>query len=161
MYLIHKALRAEAGRVKRAVDGLAMGGSFKPFRQAFYRWVMALGYYADVEDRYVTACLPEAPPARDNQAGHRRLAEMLEDLQAYLHEEVGGTIVIARTRRHLLGKVVALHIAQDDLLEEDEAWFLDRVAQELTAAERQWLAALAARFAKGLPGPKAINPRAH
>jgi hypothetical protein len=37
MYLIHKALRAEAERVKRAVDGLETGGSLKPFRQAFYR----------------------------------------------------------------------------------------------------------------------------
>jgi hypothetical protein len=78
---------------------------------------------------------------------------------------------------------VALCIAQDDLLEEEEAlvlpllrqqisaaqqlemarrllldpeaedetWFLDWVAQELTAAEWQWLAALATRFAAGLP----------
>jgi hypothetical protein len=59
MYLIHKALRAEVERGKRAVDGLETGGSFKPFQQAFYRWVIALGYHADVEDRYVTACLEE------------------------------------------------------------------------------------------------------
>jgi len=42
MYLIHKALRAEAGRVEAAVEGLEEGGSFKPFHGVFHRWAMAL-----------------------------------------------------------------------------------------------------------------------
>jgi hypothetical protein len=97
---------------------------------------MALGYHADVEDRYVTVLLPDAPPARENEAGHGRLAGMLEDLQAYLHEELGGTMVIARTQRHLLGKVVALRIAQDDLLEEEEEGVLPLLRQQMSEVQQ-------------------------
>lgn len=54
IYLIHKALRAEAERVEEAVNQLEIGGSFKPFQRAFYRWAMALGYHIAIEDQYIT-----------------------------------------------------------------------------------------------------------
>ena len=50
MYLIHKALRAEARRVENVVSRIEEGESLQPFRQAFYRWVTALAYHADTED---------------------------------------------------------------------------------------------------------------
>jgi hypothetical protein len=65
MYVIHHALRAEAARVETLVGQLEEGGSLQPFRQAFYRWVMALAYHADTEDAYMTALLPDVPAARE------------------------------------------------------------------------------------------------
>jgi hypothetical protein len=43
MYLIHKALRANAARVEQMIDQLEEGGGLQPFKRAFYHWVMALG----------------------------------------------------------------------------------------------------------------------
>ena len=119
MYLIHKALRAEAARVEQAVTRLEIGGSFKPFLPVFYRWATELGYHIDVEEKYMLARFPEAPLCQDTEA-EKRLMERLEDLQTYLHTEIGRTMVIARTRRNLFAKVVALRMVQDDLLEAEE-----------------------------------------
>jgi hypothetical protein len=178
MYLIHHAIRAEARRTRQAAEQLEIGGNFKPFMEDFYRWAMALGYHEEAEYKYVLPFLPDTPPARYNEVGHKELLAGLEDLQMCLHEELGHTIVIPRTQRQLCGKVIALLIAQADLLDEeeelllpmirqhisaaeqlemarhllvdpdsaDERWMLDWVAQNITAAERQVLAALVARF---------------
>jgi hypothetical protein len=178
MYLIHKAIREEARRTRRAAEQLEIGGNFKPFMEDFYRWAMALGYHEEAESKYVLPCLPDMSPARYNEIGHKELLAGLEDLQMCLHEELGRTIVIPRTQRQLCGKVIALLIAQADLLEEeeelllpairqhlgeaeqlemarhllfdfdreDERWMLDWVAQNITEAERQVLAAWVARL---------------
>jgi hypothetical protein len=60
----------------------------------------------------------------------------LEDLQMCLHEELGRTIVIPRTQRQLIGKVIALLIAQADLLEEEEERLLPVLRQHLGEAEQ-------------------------
>jgi hypothetical protein len=130
MSVIHHALRAEAARVETLVDLLDEGGSLQPFRQAFYRWAMALAYHADTEDAYMTALLPDFPAARECELAHGRLAELLEDVQSCLTEEIGRTMLIARTQRHLFGKVVMACIAQDDHLEEEEAFVLPVVRRE-------------------------------
>jgi hypothetical protein len=137
MYVIHHALRAEAARVETLVDILEEGGSLQPFRQAFYRWVMALAYHADMEDAYMTSLLPDVPAARECELAHGRLAERLEDVQGCLTEEIGRTMVIARTQRHLFGKVVMARIAQDDHLEEEEAFILPVIRRQLSD-EQQW-----------------------
>lgn len=137
MYVIHYALRAEAARVEALVDRLEEGGSLQPFRQAFYRWVMALAYHADTEDAYMTSLLPDVPAARECELAHGRLAERLEDVQSCLTEEIGRTMLIARTQRHLFGKVVMARIAQDDHLEEEEAFVLPVVRRQLSDAQ-QW-----------------------
>jgi hypothetical protein len=105
MYVIHHALRAEAARVETLVGQLEECGSLQPFRQAFYRWVMALAYHADTEDTYMTSLLPDVPAARECELANSRLAELLEDVQGCLTEEIGRTMVIASTQRHLFGKV--------------------------------------------------------
>ena len=131
MYVIHKALRAEAARVETLVGRLEEGGSLQPFRQAFYRWVMALAYHADTEDTYMTALLPGVPAARECEQTHQRLADLMEEVQLCLTEEIGRTMLIARTQRHLFGKVVMARIAQDDHLEEEEAFVLPVVRRQI------------------------------
>jgi hypothetical protein len=181
MYLVHRALRAEAARVEEAVNMLEIGGSFKPFQRVFYRWAIALCYHVDVEDKYFTTWLADILLAPEKEAGQRPVIAMLEDLQTYLHAELGRMIVIPRTQRQLRSKVIALGIVQDDLLEEEEECvlpvirqrismaqqlelmrhllmdeeaeeqgdILDWVAQDLTATEQQWLAALCTGHASG------------
>ena len=45
-------------------------------------------------------------------------------------------MVIPRTRRQLFGRVVALRIAQDDLLEDEEAFVLPVIRQCLSEAQQ-------------------------
>ena len=58
MFLLHKAFRAEAGRVQKLVDQLQEGDSLQPFQAAFSRWATLLGYHAAMEDTCMTALLP-------------------------------------------------------------------------------------------------------
>lgn len=178
MFLIHKALSAEALRVEKLIEQLEPGGSLQPFRAAFNLWASALMYHADVEDQYMTAPLTNCPPARTNEAEHAELARMLaelpvllekddtrgleqrvkeamavlteaqhvelmqklEDVLAVLNGEIGKTRVIARTQRHLYGKVVALRICQDDHLENEEAFVLPEVNARMSDARQLALA---------------------
>src|SRR5262249_2046823 len=59
-----------------------------------------------------------------------------EELQRCLHEELGRTIVIPRTRRQLVGNVIALLLAQADLLEEEEERLLPVIRQHMEEAEQ-------------------------
>ena len=136
MYLIHKAIRAEARRTRQAAEHLEIGGSFKPFMDDFYRWAMALGSHEEAEYKYVLPRVPDMPLARYNEGGHKALLAGLEDLQRCLHEELGRTIVIPRTQRQLIGQVIALLIAQADLLEEEEECLLPIIRQHLGEAEQ-------------------------
>ncbi len=137
MYGIHAALRAEAAHVQQVVEELEEGGSLEPFRQAFYRWVLALSYHAEAEDAHMTALLPAATAARECEEAHRRLAERLEAIQVCLTEEIGRTMLIARTQRHLFGTVVLARIAQDDHLEEEEAFVLPVIRRQLSVAQQR------------------------
>jgi hypothetical protein len=136
MYLIHKAIRAEARRTRQAAEHLEIGGNFKPFLDDFYRWAIALGFHEDAEYQYVLPRVPDLPPARYNAGGHQALLAGLEDLQRCLHEELGRTIVIPRTQRQLVGKVIALLIAQADLLDEEEERLLPVIRQHVGEAEQ-------------------------
>jgi len=136
MYLIHKAIRAEARQTRQAAEHLEIGGNFTPFLDDFYRWAMALGFHEDAEYQYVLPRVPDLPPARYNAGGHKALLAGLEDLQRCLHEELGHTIVIPRTQRQLVGKVIALLIAQADLLGEEEERLLPVIRQHVGEAEQ-------------------------
>ena len=170
MYLIHKALTAEAARVQRLIEDFEIGDSLQPFRGAFNSWATALMYHADIEDQYMTAPMTDFEPARVNEAEHAELGELkkdlvsymdtgvaegleervrqaiialhdeqhselmerLEDVMAVFNEEIGKSRVIARTKRHLYGKVVALRICQDDHLESEEAFVLPEVRDRMS-----------------------------
>ncbi len=131
MYLIHKAIRAEARLTRRAAEQLEMGGNFKAFLQVFYRWAMALEYHEEAEYKYIIPYLPRSSPTQHNEVGHQELLEGLEDLQACLYEELGRTMVIPRTQRQLFGQVIALLIVQADLLEEEEEIVLPMIRQQI------------------------------
>jgi hypothetical protein len=137
MCLIHHALRAEAARVEQVAGQLQEGGTLQPFRHAFYRWTMALAYHADTEDAYMTTLLPDLPAARECELAHQRLADRLEDVQRCLTEEIGRTMLIARTQRHLFGTVVQARIAQDDHLEEEEAFVLPVIRRQLSVVQQE------------------------
>ena len=181
MYLIHKALFAEARRVLEMQQDQEQEDSLQPFRAAFNFWATALMYHADIEDRYMTAPLTDFKPARDNEVEHAELAKLMDDLESYvtsqiggdsqrlekrvkeaiiaLHEqqhtellekledvlatlnkEIGKTRIVARTHRHLFGKVVSVLICQNDHLETEEAFVLPEVRQSLSPAQQLELA---------------------
>jgi hypothetical protein len=76
------------------------------------------------------------PAARECELAHQRLADRLEEVQRCLTEEIGRTMLIARTQRHLFGAVVLARIAQDDHLEEEEAFVLPIVRRQMSAAQQ-------------------------
>jgi hemerythrin-like domain-containing protein len=133
MYPLHKALRAEAAHAEETVRALGIGDSFQPFAQVLQRWATALEYHAVVEDQYMTAALTR-PSARTNEAEHRGLSELFADLWTYLRKVEGPAT--ARTRRHVLGKVVTLRVAQDDHLEEEEERLLPMIRQQLSDVQQ-------------------------
>lgn len=181
MFLIHKALRAEAAKVEEMVRQFDIGDSLQAFRVAFNFWAAALAYHAQQEDKYMTAPLTNSQPARENEAEHVELGgmlgnlaefmnedqtksialrvteamlalnkdqhadlvEKLEDVMAVLNEEIGTTKVIARTQRHLYQRVLALRVAQDDHLENEEAFVLPEIWLRITEKDQlemvQWL----------------------
>jgi hypothetical protein len=172
MYLIHKALGAQAARVEETVRRFEIGSSLQPIRACFNTWAAALAFHAQQEDKYMTAALSDFQPARDNEAEHAalggilgdlstllekedtrelservkeamvalnerqhaELVEKLEDVMEVLNSEIGKTKVIARTWRHLYTRVVELRTAQDDHLENEEAFVLPEVWQRISEA---------------------------
>jgi hemerythrin-like domain-containing protein len=139
MHPIHKALRAEAAQAEAQVRALKPGESLAPFAQAFARWYKALEYHAVTEDVHMTAAL-NRPIARTNEAEHQHLTELLADLQTYLQQQADPGTVTSKTRRQVLGKVVALGIAQDDHLEEEEERILPVIRQQMSEEQQRDLA---------------------
>jgi hypothetical protein len=135
MYLLHKALRAEAGRVQEIASALTVGGSLEPLMQAFSRWCAALAYHAHAEDRHMTPPMADMQVAQDNEAAHHQLEERLADLQTAL-QAAAQEAVVARTRRYLLGKVIVLRVAQDDHLEEEEDCVLPIIRRRISETQQ-------------------------
>jgi hypothetical protein len=131
MYLIHKALRSESARVKEIVSHLEEGSPLQAFRLAFYQWVMALEYHSLMEEASMTALASDSSASWDHEATHAAMEAKLEEVQTCLNEEIGRTFLIARTQRHLYGKVVEAQIAQEDHLEDEEAFLLPVLRQRV------------------------------
>jgi hemerythrin-like domain-containing protein len=131
MYLIHKALRRESARVKEIVNQLEEGSTLQPFRLAFYQWVMALEYHSIMEEVSMTALAADSSASWDHETTHTAMEAKLEEVQTCLNEEIGRTFLIARTQRHLYGKVVEARIAQEDHLEDEEASLLPILRQRV------------------------------
>ena len=74
------------------------------------------------------------------QDQHERLLEALEDVLDVLNNEIGRNKVVARTLRHLYGKVVNLRICQDDHFESEEALVLPEVESKLSIEDKNKLA---------------------
>ena len=82
------------------------------------------------------ACVKEAVLALHEEQ-HTEFMERLEDVLSVLNGEIGRTHVIARTKRHLYARVVALRVTQDDHFESEEAFVLPEVRARM--GERQQL----------------------
>ena len=108
MHLIHKALRAQAARLEETVRRFEIGSSLQPIRACFNVWASALAFHAQQEDKYMTAPLSDFQPARDNEAEHAALGEMLGDLSTFvdkddtrgLSERVKEAMVALNERQH-------------------------------------------------------------
>ena len=73
-------------------------------------------------------------------AQHVELMERLQDVLEVLNGEIGKTRVIARTHRHLYGRVVALRITQDDHFENEEAFVLPEVRDSMNETQQLYVA---------------------
>jgi len=135
MRLLHKALNVDAWRAETVAEHLEVGESFEHFIEAFESWMRALSFHADMEDAHMTPLLPDSPLARDNEAGHARLAQRAEEIQRHL-QELEHQTVTTRTRRRLYGQVVALRIDQDDHFEEEEDLVLPLLREHLKTAQQ-------------------------
>lgn len=71
---------------------------------------------------------------------HIDLMEKLQDVLDVLNDEIGKTKVIARTQRHLYGRVVTLRIAQDDHFENEEAFVLPEVRDSMNETQQLYVA---------------------
>ncbi|MDP6073205.1 MAG: hemerythrin domain-containing protein [SAR202 cluster bacterium] len=164
MYLIHKALRAEAVAVENLAAKLDTGDSLQQFKLAFNQWASALFYHAEQEDTYMTAPLTkslaegraasgpnpgQSSGMSDEMKGmviaeeeelHEQLVSTIEDVLVVLNEEIGKTSLITRTQQHLYNQVIALRIAQEDHLDTEEALIMPMVREQLTEREQLRLA---------------------
>ena len=136
MYLIHKALRAEALNLQMMVFRTGVGDSFDPFRGTFALWDSALRRHAEAEDKFMTGPLGDSTAARENEEKHRALEGRLEAVRSCLDDEIRWTRASARTQRHLFERMVSARAAQDDHLEEEEAFVLP-LAQDQLGEEQQ------------------------
>ncbi|MAF40113.1 MAG: hypothetical protein CL696_14750 [Chloroflexi bacterium] len=151
MFLIHKALRAEAVRTEKLSAELEDGSSLQPFKLAFNSWATALLYHAEAEmgtdmahpetsadgEADLAARVKSAILAQED-AEHQELVEKVQDVLTVLDEDIGATSIITRTKQHLYRQVVSLRITQEDHLESEEALILPMVRTRLT--EEQQLA---------------------
>src|SRR5207253_6310920 len=83
----------------------------------------------------MTPLLPASALARDNEMSHQRLAHRMAAIRSSVRESELEAVT-ARTRRRLFGHVVALQIAQDDHLEEEEELVLPMIRERLSAAQQ-------------------------
>jgi hypothetical protein len=135
LYLIHNALRTEAERAEQTVEHLEVGSSFKAFQPVFYHWALVLSTYVEAAERALTTLVPEVAHAWETTVGTaRQLLERLEALQTYIQTQIGKTMVIARTKRQLFGRVALARLLQEDLLEDEEASLLPVLRARLSEA---------------------------
>ncbi|MCZ6534687.1 MAG: hypothetical protein O6914_01730 [Chloroflexi bacterium] len=92
-----------------------------------------------MEDEFMTSFLSDLPQARVNEESHRRLEQRLEEVETCMDEEIGRAHVIARTQRHLYGRVVRLQITQDDHLEEEEEFVLPLIREQLDESQQKMI----------------------
>jgi hypothetical protein len=67
---------------------------------------------------------------------HKELTEKLEEVTQVLKKEIGETKLVARTRRHLYAKVLALRLAEYDHFENEEAFVVSLVREQMTEEEQ-------------------------
>ncbi|PKB75372.1 MAG: hypothetical protein BZY85_09595 [SAR202 cluster bacterium MP-SAtl-SRR3965592-G1] len=147
MYLIHKALRGEAGRTVELAKHLETGCSLQAFKLAFTAWATAIMYHGEKE---VGTAMTKSVDATRCSAAHdpvervkwallekedeeyARLLDGVLVVMTVLEEDIGATSVISRTQQHLYGQVVALRVAQEEHLETEEAMIIPLLRENLS-----------------------------
>jgi hypothetical protein len=71
---------------------------------------------------------------------HRELVEKVQEVEELLKQEIGEERVVARTRRHLYRRVMALRILEFDHFENEEAFVLPIVRERMNAEQELELA---------------------
>ncbi len=147
MYLIHKALRGEAGRTVELARSLENGCSLQSFNLAFTAWATAIMYHAEKEvgtamSKFVNESrrtVAHDPIERvkwalleKEDAEYTRLLEGVQDIMTVLEDDIGSTSLISRTKQHLYGQVIALRVAQEDHLETEEAMVIPLIKECLS-----------------------------
>ena len=147
MYLIHKALRGEAGRTVELAKHLKSGCSLQAFKLAFTAWATAIMYHAEKEvgtamtkSIDATRCSATHDPVErvkwalleKEDEEYARLLDGVLEVMTVLEEDIGATSVISRTQQHLYGQVVALRVAQEDHLETEEAMVIPLLRENLS-----------------------------
>ena len=112
MYLIHKALRGEAGRTVELAKHLETGCSLQAFKLAFTAWATAIMYHAKKE---VGIAMTKSVDETRREAAHdpvervkwarlekedeeyARLLDGVLEVMTVLEEDIGATSVISRT----------------------------------------------------------------
>jgi len=140
MYLIHRALSAEAWHTEVIAERLIIGEDAQPFQHAFNGWMQALTFHAEMEDAYMTPRLPQSTQTQENEEAHARLGQRAEEIRRYL-QKIDGQPITTRMRRRLYGLVVALRIEQDDHLEEEEEFILPIIRDRLSREDQVQMAA--------------------
>ena len=67
---------------------------------------------------------------------HKELTDKLEEVAKVLKKEIGEAKLVARTRRHLYAKVLALRLAEYDHFENEEAFVVSLVRERMTEKEQ-------------------------
>ena len=88
MFLIHKALRAEAVRTEKAVSDLEDGSSLQPFKLAFNSWATALLYHSEAEMGTDMAG-PEVPADGESNLAARVKSALLAQEEAEVSPKLG------------------------------------------------------------------------
>ena len=147
MYLIHKALRAEADRTVEEAKCLEDGCSLQSFKLAFTAWATAIMYHAEkevgtgmsksVDESRRTAAHDPIERVKwalleKEDAEYSRLLDGAQDVMTVLEDDIGATSIISRTKQHLYGQVIALRVAQEDHLETEEAMVLPLLRDNLS-----------------------------
>ncbi|MDA1349224.1 MAG: hemerythrin domain-containing protein [Chloroflexi bacterium] len=67
---------------------------------------------------------------------HKEVVEKLEAVEEVLAEEMGHDRIVARTRRHLYSRVMALRVTEYDHFENEEAFVVSLVRDEMTEQQQ-------------------------
>lgn len=170
MYLIHKALRAEAANVQRAAEELEDGGTLQNFKLAFNRWATALVFHSEQEELFISAPLTtttadvgsngrtehshsslvdsssvladrvKAVMVAHEDQTHMEILEAIEDVLEILNSEIGRTSLITRTKQHLSRQVVTLRIVQEDHFETEEVLVMPLLHKKMSRADQLYAA---------------------
>jgi hypothetical protein len=85
--------------------------------------------------RYVNAVMQ----ALDEEQ-HNEFSLSIQEVEKYLKQAIGEERVVARTRRHLYGKAMALRMLEFDHFENEEAFVITQVRENMTVDQQMEIA---------------------